>query len=116
MSQSSVNPMKSQESVNPLTSRDRFMIENAETGYRRGAELWSWLKVRESVGNLKSFDSEVRPSPELKIVSFFDTIEKEDKPASIMGCRWKSRFTRKQIDQAAAEMPAEKDRATLESF
>ncbi|HEY3132556.1 MAG TPA: hypothetical protein VGL91_24115 [Acidobacteriota bacterium] len=92
------------------------MIENAETGYRRGAELLSWLKERESAGNLKSFDLEVRPSPELKIVCFFDSIEKQGKPTSIMGCRWKSRFSRKQIERAAAGMPAEKDQASLESF
>src|SRR5712691_11104645 len=106
----------SQSSVNPLTSRDRFMIENAETGHRRGAGLLSWLKARESAGKLENLDLEVRPSPELKIACFFDTIEKEGKPTSIMGCRWKSRFSRKQIERAAAEMPAEKDKATLESF
>ena len=78
-----------------LSEKDRFLIRNAEIGFRRAAQLLSWWKEKESCGALRKRNLDTRRRSRIHLEYFFDTLMLDDKPASAMGVFWKSRFQRK---------------------
>jgi hypothetical protein len=103
-------------SLKSLSPKDRFLIENAELGFQRAAELLSWWKAKVSSGFAASFIRE--PPPGLSC--FYDTLPmdkklataettapwpkltadsavlrlREGSQATVQGCAWLSRYPR----------------------
>jgi hypothetical protein len=79
------------------------MIQNAEVAFRTGTELLSWWKSQLAAASVKTFDLDLPHDPSLKVACFYDTLEWQGKPQSVMGCVWKSRFRLKKGSAAAGD-------------
>jgi len=92
-----------------LTTKDQFLIRNAEAGYRSAAELLSWWKQQEAVGNLQKFEQSLRNEPPLTLTCFYHELQLAGRPTTAMGCLWKSRFQRQKVSSSVPH-------STLHSF
>jgi len=71
-----------------LSAQDRFLIEKTEEAIRDGSQLEEWIRSQDRKRALRLFPLDLKKTYQVpnRAEGFFDTLEINGKPVSVMGC------------------------------